>query len=182
MGSGPGTEGRNDCEIRAKLPEINPLNPYCQWDTPWLTQVKALGSYTIPVVDVQFSATIQSIPGVLPNQQTNVIPTGLAANWNVTNAQIQPSLGRPLSGGAANVSVNIIESATLYGDRTNQVDLRIAKILRFGARRLQVGLDIYNATNTNAIQNYNQTFGAAWLTPTSILTARFAKISAQFDF
>ena len=55
-------------------------------------------------------------------------------------------------------------------------------IFRLGTRRLQVGLDIYNATNTNAIQNYNQTFGGAWLTPTSILTARFAKISGQFDF
>ena len=38
--------------------------------------------------------------------------------------------------------------------------------------------------NTDAIQSYNQTFvvNGAWLTPTGILAARFAKITAQFDF
>jgi hypothetical protein len=181
-GFSTGTEARDECEIRAKLPATNPLNPYCSWETPWLTQVKALGAYTIPRVEVQVSATLQSIPGILQNQQTSATPNGLAANFNVPNAVVQPSLGRPLAGGAANVSVNLIPAGTLYGDRTNQIDLRIAKIFRFGTRRLQAGLDIYNATNTNAIQNYNQTFGPAWLTPTSILTARFAKISGQFDF
>jgi hypothetical protein len=190
-GISTGTEARDECDIRTALPETSfnafgatggVQNPFCSWETPWLTQVKALGSYTVPVVDVQVSATLQSIPGILPNQQTNVVPTGLAANWNVPNAVIAPSLGRPLAGAAANAPINIVELATLYGERTNQIDLRVAKILRFGQRRVQVGLDLYNATNTNAIQNYNQTFGPAWLTPTSILTARFAKISAQLDF
>jgi hypothetical protein len=190
-GFSTGTEARDECEIRAALPETafgafggggTTQATSCSWDTPWLTQVKMLGSYTIPTVDVQVSATLQSIPGILPNQQTSVVPTGLAANFNVPNAQIIPSLGRPLAGGAANAPVNIVELATLYGERTNQLDLRFAKIFRLGPRRVQVGLDIYNATNTNAIQNYNQTYGAAWLTPTGILTARFVKISGQLDF
>jgi hypothetical protein len=38
--------------------------------------------------------------------------------------------------------------------------------------------------NSSAIQTYNQTFitNGNWLTPTLILPARFAKISAQVDF
>jgi hypothetical protein len=47
-----------------------------------------------------------------------------------------------------------------------------------------VALDLYNALNGNPVESYNQAFiaGGAWLTPTSILTARFAKITAQVDF
>ena len=58
------------------------------------------------------------------------------------------------------------------------------KILRFGKTRANVGVDIFNMLNANAALSYNQAFiaGGAWLTPTSILSARFAKISAQFDF
>ncbi len=58
------------------------------------------------------------------------------------------------------------------------------KVLRFGRTRVQVGVDLYNALNSSAIQTYNQTFIANgnWLTPTLILPARFAKISAQVDF
>jgi hypothetical protein len=70
----------------------------------------------------------------------------------------------------------------LYGDRINQLDFRVAKILRFGRTRSQVGLDLYNALNSSAVQTYNQTFGTRWLTPTLVLPARFAKVSVQFDF
>ena len=47
---------------------------------------------------------------------------------------------------------------------------------------LLVGLDVYNVTNSGAVVTYNQTYGASWLTPQAILQARFAKITAQFDF
>jgi hypothetical protein len=44
------------------------------------------------------------------------------------------------------VTVNLIQPGTLYGDRVNEIDLRIAKILRVGRTRTNVGLDIYNIT------------------------------------
>jgi hypothetical protein len=70
----------------------------------------------------------------------------------------------------------------LYGDRLNQLDFRIAKILKFGHTRTNVGLDLYNALNANPITAYNQTLGPSWLAPQGILPSRFAKVSAQFDF
>jgi hypothetical protein len=70
----------------------------------------------------------------------------------------------------------------MFGDRINQVDFRVAKILRFGRTGTTLGLDLYNAFNSSAIQTYNQTFGPRWLTPTLVLPARFAKVSAQVDF
>ena len=33
------------CEIRAKLPELAPLNPFCHVETGYLPQYKVLGSY-----------------------------------------------------------------------------------------------------------------------------------------
>jgi hypothetical protein len=114
----------------------------------------------------------------------------LAANWAVGNSVIAPLLGRNLSNNAQNVTVNLIEPGTLYGDRLNEIDLRVAKILRFAGRRVNVGLDIYNITNSAAVLTYNQTFvlptaanpRGSWLTPTSVLQPRFFKISAQIDF
>jgi hypothetical protein len=174
----------DNCEITAQLPEMQ-LGPStfgvanaswmpaqnCRLQQPVLTQFRGLGSYMIPKVAIQVSGTFQSKPGVQ-----------LAANYLVTNAIAGPSLGRPLSGGSANIPVNIVVPGTLYGDRVNQFDFRVAKVLRFGRVRTQVGLDLYNALNSSAVQTYNQTFGAAYLTPTVVLPARFAKVSAQVDF
>ena len=105
----------------------------------------------------------------------------LSANYTVTSAIARPSLGRDLSGG--NVTVNLIEPNTLYSDRRNNIDLRIAKIFRYGRTRTQLGLDVYNLTNTDVVTGFNQTYTAtSWLTPTDIQPARYAKISVQFDF
>jgi len=72
----------------------------------------------------------------------------------------------------------------VWGDRVNELDLRIAKILRYGRTRTSVGIDIYNALNSNAILTYNQAFvpNGTWLAPTSVLTPRFAKFSTTFEF
>ena len=45
-----------------------------------------------------------------------------------------------------------------FADRRNNVDFRVAKILRFGGRRTQVGVDIYNLMNVDVVTAYNQTF------------------------
>ena len=77
--------------------------------------------------------------------------------------------------------MNLVSPGTMYGERLNQVDLRFGKILRFDRVRTTVSLDLYNALNANPVLSQNNNF-AAWQVPTSILTARFAKISVQFDF
>jgi outer membrane receptor protein involved in Fe transport len=97
---------------------------------------------------------------------------------------VKQTLGRDLSGGAANVSVNLVAPATLYADRRNNFDFRVAKIVRYGRTRAQLGIDVYNLTNTDVVTSYNQTFvpGGSWLTPTGIQPARYVKLNAQIDF
>ena len=120
---------------------------------------------------MQVSGTWSSTPG-----------NSLAANYTVTSAIAQPSLGRALSSG--NVTVNLIAPNTIFADRRNNIDFRIAKIVRYGRTRTQFGVDVYNLTNTDVVTSYNESFvpGGTWLRPTAIQPARYARISAQFDF
>lgn len=185
-GTSTGRTVDDNCEVRAKVPEpaetrsantglttSGPITPleFCHNATNWLTQVKFLGSYTIPRIDVRVSGTLQNLPG-----------PQILANYNLPTAVAARTLGRPLSGGAANVSVGVIQPGTIYGDRVNQVDLRVGKLLRFGQTRATVNLDLYNALNVSTILSQNNTFGTAWQRPTAIMPARFAKVSMQFDF
>ncbi len=160
----------DDCDIRQKLGN-NPSPLYCHVTEAFLTQVKGLASYMIPRVDVQISATYQTKPG----PQT-------AANYNAPNAAIAPSLGRSLSGGKANVTVNLVEPGTLYGERLHQLDLRFSKLVPFAGERTRLNLDLYNALNSSTVLTQNPSFGPAWQSPTLIMVARFIKFSAQVNF
>ncbi|MEO8257801.1 MAG: TonB-dependent receptor [Acidobacteriota bacterium] len=164
----------DSCEIQAALPETAPTNPWCHQSSGWGTRMTALGVYTIPKIDVLVSGTMRSEQGA-----------ALSANWAVPNSVIQPSLGRPLSANAATVTVNLVEPGTLYGDRVNEVDVRIAKILKFGRTRTNVGFDLYNLINAAPVLTYTQTYSpttTTWLRPNTVLQPRFLKFSAQIDF
>ena len=185
-GTSTGQTVADACAVRAALPELNQgigaglvgstvstTSPYCHVAYGWLTQARGLGSYIIPKIEVQLSGVFQSKPGQL-----------LAANYAVPNAAVVPSLGRSLAGSAPNVTVNLIEPGSQYGDRVNQLDFRIAKILKYGRTRTMVGFDLYNAMNSNAILTYNLAFvpGGTWKQPVTILTGRLVKFSAEVNW
>jgi hypothetical protein len=151
-------------------PGAGPSQRACHVQAAFLTQAKFLATYTLPRVDVNVAATVQSTPGPV-----------ISANRLYTNAEIAPSLGRPLSGGAANATINLLVPGDISGDRVNQLDFRIGKILRFGGRRAMINLDIYNALNANPVMQENASY-AVWRTPQRIMDARLFKISGQFDF
>jgi hypothetical protein len=179
----------DDCAIVAGNPQVQAVSSvgttysgitsgpsvstqFCHIETPFLSQVKALGAYTLPW-DVQVSGTLQNVPGPL-----------ITANAVFTSAQVAQSLGRPLSA-ASTVTVNVVKPGTLYGERMNQVDLRLSKIFRLGPRRLEGMFDLYNLLNQNAIVQVNNTYGtngAAWLVPQRILPARLIKFGVQVNF
>jgi len=188
-GTSTGRRLTDACDVRAVVPErtsstaIVPgggllsslTNPYCRVVEPYRTSATGLATYLIPKIGVQTSLTWQSNPG-----------PEIAANYVATNAWIasgpQP-LGRALSGGA-NVTVNLIEPATMFGERRNNFDLRLSKVLRFGTKRLTMSADGYNLTNADTVLAYNNSFvpGGTWLTPTRIANPRYMKLGAQFDF
>jgi hypothetical protein len=75
----------------------------------------------------------------------------------------------------------------MYGDRVNGLDMRFAKILRFGNKRTNIGVDLYNLLNMNTPTGYREVFdplnnGDTWLQPSSVLLPRFVRLNVQFDF
>jgi hypothetical protein len=144
----------------------------CHMDQNWLPQFKALGSYTVPKIDVQIGAAFQSIPGI-----------EYSAVYAAPNLDVAKSLGRLPTGGAptGTTAVNLIPPGTLYGPRLNQLDARFGKILRFGRTRANLSLDLFNVFNSDVVTGVSATY-TTWLAPTSVVAPRLAKVSLTFDF
>jgi hypothetical protein len=149
----------------------------CRVNNPYQSRFKLNWSYLLPWQDVQLALVFQNNPG--PQYTTNIA---------YSSALIAPSLGRPLSGGVQQVTIEVAEPNTQFGPRISQLDVRATKIFRFGdGRRFQLNFDLYNALNSNSVINFFSTYslanaGATWRRPTQILDGRLAKFSVQVDF
>ena len=160
-----------------------PSTRFCHQETPFLTSVKLFGAYPLPW-GLLVSAMWQNLPG-----------TNITASYVATNAQIAPSLGRSLAGGARNVTVSLIAPGAEYTDRMNQLDARLLRTFRIGHNRVQGMLDFYNLLNSHDIPpsvgagigatglgSINTAYGPDWLKPLRILNARLVKVGVQIDF
>lgn len=153
-GINTGKTTQDNCAVRAVLPElvtaggvnpvVSPTNPFCRNSPGFVTRVTGLGTYLVPRVDVMVAGTFRSDQGA-----------PLRAIWNAPNAVVEPVLGRPLAGNAPNVAVDLIAPGDVWGDRVNELDLRFAKVLRFGRIRTHGGVDIFNILNANAVLTYS---------------------------
>jgi hypothetical protein len=115
-------------------------------------------------------ATYQSLPG-----------PKIGAQYVADNAAVLPSLGRPLSGGAQNVTVSLIEPSTLYVPRANLFDIRIGKIFRFSGRQVSANLDIHNLFNRAPVLLQSD-FYSNWQQPLQIMSPRLFKLSFTANF
>jgi hypothetical protein len=149
----------------------------CHMEQIWLPQVKFLGSYTVPKIDVQVGASFQSIPGVEYAAQY------AAPNTDLARPVSSGGLGRLPSGGVATgtTAVNLVQPGSLYGPRFNQIDARFGKIIRFANRRSMVSLDLFNVLNADTVSNASATY-ATWLAPGAVVAPRLMKVSVTFDF
>lgn len=190
-GTSTGQTSSSFCDVRNNLPELNLAigaglqtsninfgSPYCEVSSGFLTQFRGLASYVIKKFDAQVSAVFQSKPG-----------PAIVANWAVPSSVAAQSLGRPLAGGAPNITVNLIEPGTVYGNRINQLDLRLAKNVRFGGKRTMLSVDLYNALNTGAILTYNNTYAPPTATapsvfqqPLTVATPLMVRFTGEFSF
>jgi hypothetical protein len=160
----------------------------CDATEPWLTSLRGLASYTVPKVDVMISGIFRSQANAQPNA-TNVGTNGQSrsATYRMTAAQFLAATGRPLAPGLATQDVDLLLPGEVYGDRINVVDMRFAKVLRFGRTRTNVGLDLYNLFNANTPTMYETVYdpatnGARWMQPTAVLLPRFMRFNIQVDF
>ncbi len=161
--------------------------PTCNIAEPWLTSVRGLASYTVPKVDVLVSAIFRSQENAQPGGAVATNGASRAGTFRMTAAQFQTATGQALRTGLATQDVNIVMPGALYGERINNVDMRFAKVVRFGNKRANVGVDLYNLFNVNTPTAYESVYdplsnGARWMQPTAVLLSRFARVNVQLDF
>jgi hypothetical protein len=141
----------------------------------------------VPKVDVMVSAIFRSQPNAQPGADVGTNGASRTATYRMNAAQFLAATGRPLATGLAQQDVNLLLPGALYGDRVNAIDMRFAKVLRFGKYKTNVGLDVYNLTNANTPTTYETVYdpatnGARWMQPTAVLLPRFMRFNIQVDF
>ena len=180
-GVSTGRQSENDCDLNENLnspsgstvtgTQSSTLD--CARQEPFLTQLKMIGSYTIPW-GIQLAGVLQSLPG-------------LPYNASVTYTADETTLGRPFTSTTTR-SVNVIDRTTAYTDRLLQFDLRFTKLLAFGSARIKAIVDIYNVFNDNTVLKFGNAYGAStggggsWLKPELLIPGRMLKFGGQLDF
>ena len=191
-GTSTGRGVRDTCDTVVTIDSPDPRG--CHVTEPVMTSVRGSASYTVPWVDVLVSAQVRNlnpanVAGVGAVSATN--GSSLNATSAVPNSVVLASLGR-LPGTALvtqTTNVNLLATGQLYPDsRVTQVDMRFAKILRFGGRRADIGVDLYNMFNTADYTAFDQSYdygvasGGEWLYPTAIVRPRFVRLNVTFTF
>src|SRR4029450_9901743 len=119
-GINTGKTVQDNCAVRAQVPElqtqvpgttaaagvspnVHPGNPFCHSDPGFITKVTALGSYTVPKIDVSIAGTLRSDQGGV-----------LAANWNAPVALVSAALGRPAAVVGTTVPINLVAPGEVW--------------------------------------------------------------------
>lgn len=154
----------------SKICTVGTVNPNslinCDANPPFAaeTQYKTVFSYSLPA-DMQLSGAFQSTPG--PRIQANYTVTSAIAGLTINQTSITP---------------NLVVPGSLYGDRLEQLDLRLSKGVRVGRTRMVGNVELFNALNGSAVLVLNNTWGANWQKPQNVLLGRMLKFGIQADF
>jgi hypothetical protein len=211
----------NTCSAAATNPNflmtIDGVNDCDQTNAgiPWRTQFKVAGTYPLPWWGVIVSGSFQSLPGYLIGTQaltaggagapnfTNI--SGLGSVWSLTGTSrysVCPGdsaahgcvLGALVAPGliASPLSVPLAAPGTEMMPRVRQVDVSIARRIRFGRLSIDPKVDVFNALNSSDYFTVRtQTFlptptadasGGRYLYPGSILQGRLLRIAAVVNW
>jgi hypothetical protein len=77
--------------------------------------------------------------------------------------------------GQSSLTIPLVDSDTVFTERINQLDLKIAKTFRYGRVSVTPSFEAYNLNNSDAIISYVSTnvLAASYLRPNSIMQSRF---------
>ena len=140
---------------------------FCQQTPPFRTLYKASASYRLPY-DLQLGGSFQARPGIPIGSELTVTPS---------------VAGRPLTGGIASITVQLVDPTRLYYDYVFTNDLQLSRIFRFPhGRRVRAFMEVFNLVNDSRVYTRNETWGAQWFNPIDLVESRRFQFGAQFDF
>ena len=147
----------------------------CRNEESWYARTQFKAHVVAPLPgDVQASGVLQVLPSI-----------PLLADFVVGNAQVQSTLGRPLSGGAtATRTIPLLQTNNRFNEGLNtQVDLRLSRVFTLGpSMRFLPEVAVYNLLNANAVLGTLNTYGPRWQEATTVLGSRVIKLGAQLHF
>jgi hypothetical protein len=139
---------------------LNPNQDYYNWSQPvWSNSFKLSGTHELPF-GMMYAATLTTQSGDWYNRQAQVTN---ALNSSVTQT---------------------VEGQFFRKDRVTLWDNRVGKKFKIReGQTFEVGVDIYNTLNTNAVTSLSTlSSSSAYLKPTEIIPARIAKLGAKWKF
>lgn len=193
IGSSTGRAVVDNCDIIAAVPELldngltNPGTPVasrrvqladsCRKVESFQTQVRGFAAFEIPTIDVLVNGILRSQPnavfggGAIPG----AVPEGNSAGLSAIYATATPQ---------GQLNLNLLPPGRVYGERINQVDVRLGKILNVGNYRANLAVDLLNLFNANTPITYQQNYGngTQYLQPLTILNPRFVRFNVTVDF
>jgi hypothetical protein len=107
---------------------------------------------------------------------------------------VQGLLGRvpfgSLTDGTTTIAIDDNTHQLWDDSRRTQIDMRFAKIFRFGRTRTDVGVDVQNLLNTNYATTRDATYqivnttvpGGTWNNPTAVYAPRFVRLNFTVNF
>ena len=218
-GTSTGRGVRDTCFATLDAPNVkgregNEYKGGCIPDAKWTTNARANMSYTIPYVDVLASAVFQYRPGTAKTATLTFNNTDIV--WDpesADRANIDCTInGAPAKGcfynGAATSgtsTVDLLDFGDQYGEAIRLWDLKFAKNIRFGNKRVNLGVDVYNLFNSDAATGYDSNYVAFrqpdgtwgqdnpatttvvettnnWNRVNGLVSPRFVRFQVQFDF
>ena len=138
---------------------------FCSNTPPFQTLYKTSAAYTFPY-ELNASLTFQARPG---------ISIGSSYTFNSALA------GVAITGGG-NLTVTVVDPTTQYYDYVKTVDAQISRTFRFGHRRFQPFVEIFNLPNFSTILTVNETVGPNYFSPGSIVQGRRFQMGARIDW
>jgi Carboxypeptidase regulatory-like domain len=147
----------------------------CRNEEAWYARTQFKGHVVAPLPGkVELSAVLQVLPSI-----------PLLSDYVVGNAQVQASLGRPLSGGAtATRTIPLILNNNEFAEGWNgQIDFRVSRTFNLGSTiRFQPQVAVFNLLNANAVLGVVNTYGLRWQEINTVLGSRVVKFGAQVRF
>ena len=93
---------------------------------------------------------------------------------------VEDSSGRLIP--AFSWTFTVVDPTTQYYDYVQTADARVSKSVRFGRKRLQGFIELFNVPNKATILTVNETVGPLYFNPQAITQGRRAQFGAQIDW
>ena len=157
VGRTRGTSGGDPNNPNSKINSVGAVG----YDSTY--QVTLAGNYMLPG-DIQLAGSLRRATGQPLNRTLNV---GTALVPNLTQVSM---------------SIRVAPRGVYRLETFSLLDLRLAKVFRFGSTQFQIIGDLFNALNANSPTGEVQVIGSSLGRPSAIVDGRLFRVGLQFKF